>query len=119
MAILPQKPLFDPIEIPDGFTALAEEYAIGGKMLSLSMDITAEEAMQHWNDKEWRAHIRHKVATLFAEKMISDNLCEINVAEDPITQNKKIIMRCYLAPNEQVKILRTLKNPLKTPNGNR
>lgn len=111
MAKIIQNTPFDPIQTPDGFTALTEEYAIGGKMLILTMNIPAVEALQHWNDKEWRKHIRHKMATLFAEKMISENLCEINVSDDPMTQDKKIIIRCYLAPNEQVKILRTLKNP--------
>lgn len=116
MAFTPsQKPFFDPMQTPDGFFYMTEEFAIGGKLLSVAMNVTYEEVLQKWDDETWRSHIRHKIATVLAEKMISNNLCEINISEDVSTQNKRIIVRCYLAPNDQVKILRTLKNP----NGNR
>lgn len=108
MAIVrPDSNFFDPLDnIPSNISFKVEEAAIGGKLLSISYDVAQVEALQYWDDRKWRNEIRHKLATLLAEKMIGADLCEINSMTDPITLNKRIYLRCYLAPGDQVKVIR-------------
>lgn len=100
---LPTPDLFDP-EIEFN----SEDYTIGGRMLTVKMTVDAVNELL-LNDQEWRKLIRHKLATQLATAMLDQDLMETTSFEDPATGRKTIAARCYLAPQDQVKILRVHK----------
>jgi hypothetical protein len=95
--------LFDP-----SMTFEAEDYAIGGQMLTVKMEVDAVNELV-MNDEEWRKLMRHKLAVQLATAMLDQDLMETTTFEDPKTLRKTIAARCYLAPHDQVKILRVHK----------
>jgi hypothetical protein len=95
----------------DLFIPGVQEFAIGGKLVSIKYEIAHIEAIANWDDEEWKEHIRQRVVTELVEKIMQEKLVEITVSDNLLTQGKNIIARCYLAPNDQVKILRTLNKP--------
>jgi hypothetical protein len=99
----PTPDLFDPeIEID------IHGFAIGGQLLTAKMEVDAVNELC-MNDQEWRKLIRHKLATQLATAMLDQDLMETTTFEDPATMRKTIAARCYLAPRDQVKILRVHK----------
>jgi hypothetical protein len=83
-------------------------FAIGGQLLTVRMEVDAVNELV-MNDQEWRKLIRHKLATQLATAMLDQDLMETTTFEDPVTMRKTIAARCYLAPNDQIKILRRNK----------
>lgn len=88
-----------------------EEFAIGGKLVAVAINISEEEVMVNWDDATWKEHIRQKIVSSLVDRMLKDKFVEITSTDNPVTNGKMIYARCYLAPKEQVKILRTLKKP--------
>jgi hypothetical protein len=84
-----------------------QEFAIGGKLVRGVMTLSVDQAELLKNEEEVKEHVRMNLATQLAKKIMSDKLCEFTQIDDPLEQTKKIMIRCYLAPNDQVKILRT------------
>ena len=96
----PQRGLFD-----DEVDFNMQEYAIGGRMITVQLEIdTAEQTMM--DNEQWRINIRHKLANQLALAMLDQNLMETTSFTDPFTNRRTIAARCYLAPHDQVKILR-------------
>jgi hypothetical protein len=95
--------LFDP-----SMTFEAEDHAIGGQMLTVKMEVDAVNELV-MNDEEWRKLMRHKLAVQLATAMLDQDLMETTIFKDPTTLRKTIAARCYLAPRDQVKILRVHK----------
>jgi hypothetical protein len=83
-----------------------KEYAIGGKMVKASV-VASEAAMMNMTDDEWRRYIKTQLATQLALFIIDNGLCEFTTWNDPMRMGKGVGVRCYLAPNDQIKILRT------------
>lgn len=108
MAALPpnlpwgQMPLgFDnPVEVTD--------LAIGGKMVTIRSEIS-DVNLQHMNDETWRQTIRSELAHKLATFILQHGLCEITTMQTPHSMSRTIAIRCYLAPNDQVKLLRIHK----------
>jgi hypothetical protein len=84
----------------------AHEYVIGGKLVvgRVSMDDTFAEILG--KDIDAKKRLKEKLAHDMATYMLENNLVEFTQVDDPITFNKTIAVRAYLAPNDQVKILR-------------
>ena len=82
-----------------------KEYAIGGKLITASF-IVNEMTLEHVPKDE----IKRKLAIELAQGMIENNLLEFTSMRDPLSSNIRISVRCYLAPDGQVKIIRELKN---------
>ena len=99
----PQQGLFD-----DDVSFQTQDYAIGGRMITVK--ITWDD-LQHMKmgDEEWRIHIRQKLANQLALAMLDQHLMETTSIQDPMGRHI-IAARCYLAPNDQVKILRVHKS---------
>jgi hypothetical protein len=108
MAALPpnlpwgQMPLgFDnPVEVTD--------LAIGGKMVTIRSEIS-DVNLQHMNDETWRQTIRSELAHKLATFILQHGLCEITTMQTPHSFSRTVAIRCYLAPNDQVKLLRIHK----------
>jgi len=95
--------LFDP-EV----TFNTEDYAIGGRMLTVKIEVDAVNQLVI-DDQEWRKLMRHKLAVQLATAMLDQDLMETTTFQDPGTGRQTIAARCYLAPKDQVKILRVHK----------
>ena len=82
-------------------------YAIEGKMVvgRAEMDEAYTMLLQD-GDADAVKRIKEKLIHDMATFMLENNLVEFTHQDDPITFRRKIAVRAYLAPNEQVKILR-------------
>jgi hypothetical protein len=98
----PQQGLFDEDVIFE-----TEDHVIGGTMITVKIEHD-DLAHMKMDDEQWRIHIRHKLANQLALVMLESQLMETTSMQDP--QGRLIIAaRCYLAPNQQVKVLRVHK----------
>lgn len=97
-------------DLPLGFddTIDVEQHAIGGRMVTLRSEIS-DVNLAHINDEDWRKMMRAELAHKLATFMLQAGLCEITTMQSPTSFGKTIAIRCYLAPNDQIKILRTKK----------
>ena len=83
------------------------EYIIGGKMVvgRAEMDESFTLMLQD-GDKDAVKHVKEKLIHDMATYMLENNLVEFTHYDDPLSMRRKIAVRAYLAPNDQVKILR-------------
>lgn len=82
------------------------DYIIGGKLVVGKAVMEESFAVFTKADSEARAMIKRKLAMDMAEYMIENNLVEFTQQDDPLTMRKTVYVRAYIAPNDQVKILR-------------
>ena len=82
------------------------DYIIGGKMVVGRASMEHSYAVQMNSDVEFRNEVKKKLIMDMAQFMLENNLVEFTQYDDPLTMNKQIAVRAYLAPNDQVKILR-------------
>lgn len=87
----------DPVEVTD--------YAIGGKMVTIKSEISNVNLV-HIDDETWRQTIRSELAHKLATIILQYGLCEITTMQHVNGVGKTVAIRCYLAPNDQVKLLR-------------
>ena len=83
------------------------DYAIGGKLVQgrAIMDESFSELLRG-GDSDAKRNIKKSLVLQMAEYMLENNLVEFTQQDDPLTFRKAIMVRAYLAPNDQVKILR-------------
>ena len=81
------------------------DYIIGGKLVvgKATMDDGYVALMK---DADAKKHIKEKLIHDMAQYMLENNLVEFTQQNDPNTFTKTNMLRPYLAPNDQVKILR-------------
>ena len=84
-----------------------KDYAIGGKMVTASVVVSEEVMVNQFNDPQAREFMRKKLCEDLAAAMWSKGLVEINQARNP-DYSTMIVARAYVAPDDQVKLLRTL-----------
>lgn len=82
------------------------EFAIGGRLVVASMEVSNFDYLEFGSDGEWRKHIRRKMIEHFVEEILEKKLFEITVQENYQRESKLIRGYFYLAPNEQIKVLR-------------
>ena len=70
----------------------------------VNMDQTFAEIVG--KDIDAKKRLKEKLVHDMATYMLENNLVEFTQQDDPITFSKTIAVRAYLAPNDQVKILR-------------
>jgi len=104
MAIPTQKSLFDPLGDMQFQTNL-QEFAIGGKLITVTYRLN-HILTQNFLDENYREEVKKEMAEFMARYILENNLAEFTSTEDYGSQMKILNMRCYLAPNDQVKILR-------------
>ena len=82
------------------------DYIIGGKMVvgRALLDESFSQLMN--NDHEARMMVKKKLIMDMAEYILDNDLVEFTQMDDPMTFRKQIAVRAYLAPNDQVKVLR-------------
>jgi len=82
------------------------DYVIGGKMVvgKAILDDTFAELMG--KDFDAAQKVKEKLVHDIARYMLENQLMEFTQYKDPIHFHTQIAVRAYLAPNDQVKILR-------------
>lgn len=83
------------------------EYAIGGKMVvgRATMSEHYKMLIEDGNEDAKNA-IKNKLISDMAHFILENNLVEFAYYDDPITMNRQVAVRAYLAPNDQIRILR-------------
>jgi hypothetical protein len=109
MAALP--PAYPWGQVPLGFDDPVEvtDHAIGGKMVTVK-SVISDVNLQHMNDETWRQTIRSELAHKLATFILQHGLCEITTMQSADSVGRIVAIRCYLAPNDQVKLLRIHKS---------
>ena len=85
-----------------------KDYAIGGKMVKVSVTVSEDVMVNRFNDENARQVLRHKLCEELASAILNQKLVEINSMKNPSDFSTTIVARAYLAPDGQVKLLRTL-----------
>ena len=86
-----------------------EDIAIGGKMVVGMATMTESyRLMMEDGDKESIKAVKNQLIHQMAEYMLENNLVEFTYRDDPISFSRMIAVRAYLAPNDQVKIIRSV-----------
>jgi len=85
----------------------AYDYAIGGKMVVGRAEMTEDfRMMLEDGDATAIMQIKEKLTRDMVSFMLENKLVEFTHHDDPITMRKQLAIRAYLAPNDQIKILR-------------
>ena len=85
----------------------SHDYAIGGKMVVGRAEMTEDFRMMiEDGDATAIMQIKEKLTRDLVHFILENKLVEFTHHEDPITFRRQMAIRAYLAPNDQVKILR-------------
>ena len=90
-----------------------KEYAIGGKLVTITMVLDEPQAMTFKDEEGYRAAVKQKIVAMFADYIIQNKLVEVNYVNDPYAFSMSIRVHGYLAPNDQVKVVRQMQ-PVRT-----
>lgn len=83
------------------------DYAIGGVMVVGRTTMTDHYRMLMENgDADAKNNIKRELIMQMAEYMLENQLVEFTYQDNPMDMSRSIAVRAYLAPNDQVKILR-------------
>lgn len=87
----------------------AYDYPIGGKLVVGKAVFDASYGSILHSDPEARHLIKTRLVQQMATFMLENKLVEFTQMKDPSTYDTVVIARAYLAPDEQVKILRVAR----------
>jgi len=82
------------------------DYVIGGKLVVGKAMLEETFAELLGKDVDAAKHVKQKLANDLVTYMLENQLLEFTQYKDPIQFHTHIMVRAYLAPNDQVKILR-------------
>ena len=83
------------------------DYAIGGKMIVGRAEMTEDfRMMLEDGDATAIMQIKEKLTRDLVHHMLENKLVEFTHHDDPITMRRQLAIRAYLAPSDQVRILR-------------
>ena len=85
-------------------TFTSYDYAIGGKMVVGSCTMTEMEAQSWMVDS--KEELKRKLLYQMLDYILENKLAEFTMVEDHARATRTYRVRAYLAPNDQVKILR-------------
>jgi hypothetical protein len=85
------------------------DYAITGKMVMVSATIDDSIMMAHNLSEQDRKYIREQMAMQLAGFLLDNNMIEYTRMRDPINFKTQIRGRIFVTPNDQTKLIRTLK----------
>lgn len=83
------------------------DYAIGGKSVICTYVMTPDAVAAMESETHYKDHVKKRLVEQLAAHILEEKLCEFTQMSDPARGTKTIKLRVYLAPNDQVKILRT------------
>lgn len=100
MAYVPVKS-WSEYNVPDNFNITTKEFAIGGKLVTSKVSIPEFQA-----ERYEATDIKKMLLDQLVQYILENNLAEFTKIPDLYSGNTTYISRMYIAPNEQVKILR-------------
>jgi hypothetical protein len=106
MAVLPPHNPFSVTGNFDSFSIKTKDHPIGGKLIHAQLRLSIMDQMQFIDDGEYKLAIKRKLASELAQFMLENNLVEFTQLPQHSTGENIIHARCFLTPNDQVKILR-------------
>lgn len=83
------------------------EYAIGGKLVKVTARIDDSETFSLSSD-EYKWELKRRLAQKLANYMLDNNMIEFTSMQNPQDFGTTVAARAYIAPNDQVNILRLL-----------
>lgn len=91
----------------DVLTFNTYDYPIGGKMV-VGRSVMSENyvAMIKGNDDDAKMEVKRDLINQLTKYMLENNLVEFTSHQDHVTGNTMVAVRAYLAPDDQIKILR-------------
>ena len=92
----------------DKMNVEVKEFAIGGKLVALKCMVSESKLANFKSETEFKTFIKMQMANQLAEFLIDNKLVEFTQKYSAVNDSRLICVRCYLAPDSQVKILRTL-----------
>ena len=92
--------LIDPVNVT------YKDTPIGGKLVMAQKIVTGLE-MAQMNESNLKTWIKENLAMNLVRSMIDNNLIEFTKMTSSQDYSVKFSARCYLAPSEEVRILRT------------
>ena len=85
------------------------DYAIGGKMVVGRARMSMEfRSLLEEGDPAARDKLKFDLIHQMADYMLKNKLVEFTQQDDPLSGDKMIAVRAYLAPDSQVKIIRSV-----------
>ena len=85
------------------------DYAIGGKMVVGRATMSdSYKMMMEDGDPDAIKSVKSDLIHQMAKFMLENNLVEFTYYDNPMDFSRSVAVRAYLAPNEQVKILRSV-----------
>jgi len=94
----------------DALTFNTYDYPIGGKMVVGKAEMTEEfKVMLEDGDATAISHVKEKLTRDLVHHILMNKLVEFTSWDEPTLGKRHIAIRAYLAPNDQVKILRLAK----------
>lgn len=93
--------MFDDIEFN------IKQYAIQGKMVVGKFTLSLGQSLQN-SDAQINHRIKEELAKSMAIYLLENNLAEFTMREDHLNMAKEYRVRCYLTPDEQVRLIRSL-----------
>lgn len=85
------------------------DVAITGKMVMVSATIDDSIMLAHHLPEQDRKYIREQMAMQIAGFLLDNNMIEYTQMKDPIDFKTHIRGRIFVTPNDQTKLIRTLK----------
>ena len=99
--------MMDEYGTPDILTFTTYDYPIGGKMIVGKAFMSEDYSdMIKCGDLNAKLFVKKDLLRQLAEHMLEKNLVEFTSWDDPVLGRKHVAIRAYLAPDDQIKILR-------------
>lgn len=86
-----------------------EDHIVQGKMVIGRAILPEEYQLKALSDAAFKQHVREILIQKLAEALYKEKLVEINQAKDPLSGELRVIIRAFMTPDSQVRILRTVK----------
>ena len=83
------------------------EYTIQGKMFIVSYE-ASEHQMVSMGEDASKQRVKEDLAMALANKMLEEGVIEFTQTDNLHSGHKTIRARCYLVPDNQVRLIRTL-----------
>ena len=95
--------MFDDIEFN------IKDYAIGGKMVTGKCIVSDSQYMSiSIPDDDLKVAIKKDLAKQLAMYLIENKLVEFTMMQNPIDNSRMYHVRCFVTPDEQVRLLRKI-----------
>ena len=87
-------------------TFTSHDYPIGGKMVVGSCTMSEMDAIDMMDTVDGKNEVKRKLIQQMVDYMLENKLAEFTMLEDHARGTRTFRVRAYLAPNDQVKVLR-------------